>query len=241
MFTTPRHTARPGAVAAALFAAAGLALTLSACTPSPSSGAGDAGSSSGASTASASGTAFAACLKAAGVTAKVDPAGRVLVKMPDQAAGSQSSPEEGSVLGVVADETGFWVAPAKPSAFAGQPELEDAFTGCQTKLPGFTQPEAGASQGSGASVDETKQQEQVLAFTKCARAAGFDEFTDPAADSGSTIVSNDGPTVMLPEGITADRLRAALKACYPSHPVQFAVGLDTPDDVQAVLGEFTTP
>lgn len=184
---------------------------------------------------------FVACLTTAGVEAQVGDQGHVLVKVASQSedggfsvgSGSESGGE--SPLLMTGDSDGnTWVAASSSVYFADDPDVQDAYAGCESQLPGFAQPELDPQDDPDTRDALAQQAEDGLEFARCAREAGFAWVADPAGEAGST------PAIALPGDVTEDEYRALLEACFtPELNLAWSVAAQLSWDWLAVLDEFT--
>jgi len=156
---------------------------------------------------------FLACLTAANVEARINDSGQVLVAVPPQSINDGAISEYQGSVGFGDDEEGSsWVAAEDASYFAFTPDIQDAYAGCESEHPDFTQPLLGPEESTEQSSDP-EQAAVSLAFTQCARENGFTDFADPLPQMGGIIV--------IPQGFTEDEFRTLATACYDS-PLNFA-------------------
>ncbi|GLJ79263.1 hypothetical protein [Microbacterium imperiale] len=221
--TFPQHTlTRPIRSACLLGTAFALALALAGCSPTPDDVAPGDGAGAGR---------FAACLAAAGVPAKAVDPGYVVVRV---AGPGQDDTAENVGIGALltlSDEDGTWVAPADAEFFEDDAAARDAYAACETDHPDFAQP--AVSVPGGAADEGADALAEALAFTRCARDAGFAWLADPDPESGGSIV--------LPPSLTESEFRALLAACPPTdYPagLGWSVTGDLSFDWTAVLDEF---
>ncbi|MFT3799363.1 hypothetical protein [Microbacterium sp.] len=231
MSTTPRTVIATAAV---------LALGLAGCTTSP-----DGGGSSGSDVA-----AFVACLKAGGLEAQVGEQGHALVRqawlqlqgtpgeVQQQEFQIDSSGAGANALWSMVDDAGvFWVAAEHAAYFADDPDTEDAYAACEATHPDFTQPAYSPQDDPELHAQLAEQQEDGIAFARCARDAGFAWVADPEPNSGGAIV--------LPLDLTEDEFRALLTACGKDELSGIGWSVDTPTgeldafDWFGVLDEYT--
>lgn len=179
---------------------------------------------------------FVACLRAAGVDAKISDEGFVLVKIPTEN-GSEISvgPDAGggeAPLLMTGDEDGSWVAAQSSAYFTADPDTQDAYAGCEAEHPDFEQPEYDPARDPQNQEYLAQQAEAALEFARCARDAGFAWVADPEADTG---------VIVLPADLTEADFRAVLTACWTED--NLGLTWDTSEgelsfDWQAVLDEF---
>ncbi len=216
---------------ASLGAGALVALALAACTSTPEVEA-DRDGTAGAS------ARFIACLQAAGADAQRSAEGYVLVKVASQTPvdGSTYSVDstgggEGALLQMGDSDGDSWVAAQSSAYFVDDPDLQDAYAGCEAEHPDFAQPEYDPEDDPAVQQQLAAQLEAGLAFARCARDDGFAWAADPDAETAS---------IALPADLTEDEFRAALTACLDDGAPGLAwtlppAGLDF--DWQAVLDE----
>ncbi|MFT4215188.1 MAG: hypothetical protein QM622_10500 [Microbacterium sp.] len=228
--TTPR---------AALAASTALALLLAGCAPVGDEDA----------TADGDAAVFVACLKAKGLEAQVGEHGYAVVKQDSlrmQGAADETEKIEfaiddsgagAHVLWSMVDDDGvFWVAPEHAAYFADDPDTQDAYAACEAEHPDFTQPAYNSLDDPEAQAQLAEEQEDGIAFARCARDAGFSWVADPLPNSGGAIV--------LPLDLTEDEFRDLLTACYDDELSGVAWSIDTPTgeleafDWFAVLDDF---
>lgn len=182
--------------------------------------------------------AFVACLTSSGVEARINSSGQVLVKVPgDAGAGEPGGKEISSgtsgdgLLGIEGDDAGnTWVAAAKATAFE-DPDTQDAYAACESAHPGFVQPQADPNDDPAHREMMAEQEEQALAFAKCARANGFPQIADPDFSKMSG--------VMLPDDLTEQEFRELLKACWdPGSNLAFGTSADMPFEPWRIMDEF---
>lgn len=170
---------------------------------------------------------FLACLTSAGVAAKINDQGMVLVKESTPAApdpdGSISrrsgSSGGGESMFVEGDAAGNnWVAVANAGYFVDDPDTQDAYAACEKAHPDFTQPQFDPTKDPKFEEMRTEQQEAALAFSRCARENGFSQIADPVA-------GELGGSIMIPSGFTEDDFRALVAACYDPKS-SFGLGSD---------------
>ncbi|MEV7693601.1 hypothetical protein AB0N73_09755 [Microbacterium sp. NPDC089189] len=212
--------------------AAMLAFAAAGCTASPQDDADADGASAP----------FVACLKAAGVDAKISDdisGGYVLVKIgePDPGGAVTSSVDDSggeAPLTMMGDSEGVWIAAQTSAYFVDDPDTQDAYAACETAHPDFVQPDVDPA-GSPAEQEQiAAQQAAALAFARCARDEGFAWVADPGPESAGGIA--------LPTDLTEDEFRAVLTACWDAESTGFgwSVPAEEPGfDWQAVLMEFT--
>lgn len=219
---------RMGAAAAG---AAMLALALAGCTAPPQDD-----DAQGAS------AQFVACLKAAGVDARIADEGFggafVIVKIgePDSGGGTVSSSTDSggeAPLVTMGDSEGTWVAAQSSAYFVDDPDTQDAYAACETAHPDFSQPEFDPDGDPAMQEQLAEQQANALEFARCARDAGFAWVADPGPDTAGAIA--------LPADLTEAEFRAVMTACWDSENTGFGWSLPADDlgfDWQAVLMEF---
>jgi hypothetical protein len=196
----------------------------------------------------ASAAQFVACLKAAGVDARVGSQGHALVLVgaaptgePGEVVRHESS-AEGEAQGwsySEVDESGSWDAAESAAYFANDPDIHDAYAACEAKHPDFTQPEYDPMKDPEVQQQMAAQQEDELAFARCARDAGFAWVADPDPATGSGIE--------LPLDLAEAEFRDLLTACWDNERgnVSWRVGSDSGQldtfDFFEVLEEFMGP
>jgi hypothetical protein len=218
---------------ASLGAGALVALALAGCTSAPETEAErDAAPSSAAR--------FIACLETAGVDAQLSDEGYVLVKVASQTpadgttfSADSSGGGEGALLHQGDSDGDSWVAVQSSTYFVDDPDLEDAYAGCEADHPDFAQPEYDPEDDPAVQQQLAAQLEAGLAFARCARDDGYAWVADP--DPGTASLS-------LPVDLTEDEFRAVLTACLDGEAPGLAwslpsAGLDF--DWKAVLDEST--
>ncbi|MFT4029408.1 MAG: hypothetical protein QM675_05990 [Protaetiibacter sp.] len=224
----------------ALAAGAALVMLLAGCSPaSDDETAGDSGAAT-----------FVACLTAKGLDAQLGEHGYALVKQDglrlQGEAGEtgqfefdvDSSDAGAQVLWSMVDDEGvFWVAPEHAAYFADDPDTQDAYAACEAEHPDFAQPAYSPQDDPELQAQLAEQQEDGIAFARCARDAGFAWVADPVPGSGGAIV--------LPLDLSEDEFRDLLTACYDDELSGVGWSIDTPSgelesfDWFAVLDEFT--
>lgn len=203
-------------------------ITLAGCTSAPEAEADEPGGDS---------ASFLACLTAAGVDAKINDAGQVLVKtaVPSGGDGSISvdSGDDG-VLGMESDDAGdTWVIASGSDYFEDDPATQDAYASCEAAQPDFTQPEGDPFAGDAEfEAEQQAQEEAALAFAQCARESGYAQVEDPDFSQANAL--------MVPDEMTEDELRSLLEECWDHEgPVfNFGQSIDAPFEAWAVLDEF---
>lgn len=190
-----------------------------------------------AETAPATSTQFVACLKAAGVEAKVSDQGYVLVKIASQTGGSMSSSSddggEAPLLMVGDNDGSAWVAAQSSAYFAADPDTQDAYARCEAESPGFAQPEYSPEKDSKVQDQRQQQAASALEFARCARDEGFSWVADPDPQRGA---------IVLPATLTEADFRALLTACWGVVRGGLAWAIPSGElgfDWRAVLDEFT--
>jgi len=189
----------------------------------------------------ASAAQFVACLKAAGVEARVGTQGHALVLVggpptgePGEVVRHESSAEgeaQGWSYGEV-DESGSWDAAETAAYFADDPDTQDAYAACEKKHPDFTQPQFDPTKDPEFTEMQGEQQEAALAFAQCARKNGYPEIADPGPGSM-------GGSIMIPAGFTEDDFRALIEACYdPTTGFGFGSNEDLGFEPWTILEEF---
>ncbi|MFT4235527.1 MAG: hypothetical protein QM607_11090 [Microbacterium sp.] len=180
---------------------------------------------------------FVACLKAAGVDAKISDEGYVLVKIASQIGGSiSSSSDDGgeAPIMLVGDGDGSsWVAAQSSAYFTADPDTQDAYAGCEAEHPDFEQPEYDPANDPQVQEQQEQQAAAGLEFARCARDEGFAWVADPDTASGA---------IVLPADLTEAEFRAVLTACWDAENPGLAWSLPDGDlgfDWQAVLEEFS--
>lgn len=219
-------------IGAAATGAAILALALAGCTAPPQDDA-DAGGAS---------AQFVACLKAAGVDAKiadeVSGGAFVIVKVGEADSGggsSISSSDSGgeAPLVTMGDSEGTWVAAQSSAYFVDDPDIQDAYAACEAEHPGFAQPEFDPEGDPAMQEQLAEQQANALEFARCARDEGFAWVADPGPDTAGGIA--------LPADLTEAEFRAVMTVCWDSENTGFGWSLPADElgfDWQAVLMEF---
>lgn len=215
----------------------GVALTgataLTGCSGTPDEAADPAPSDGGDSDTAA---AFLACLTSAGVEAKINDSGQVLIKQPietDDGVMSMSSDDQG-LLGMEIDDSGdTWVVPVSADYLQDDPDAQEAYAACENEHADFSQPHADPlADDPGLEADQQEQEIAALAFAQCARDNGSAQFEDPDFSQANAL--------MLPEAMTEAEFRALLEACWEEGGPVFNVGQtpDAPFEAWAVLDEF---
>ncbi len=211
--------------------AAMLALVLAGCTAPP-----PADDDGGAS------AQFVACLKAAGVNAKIADESLggafVIVKVgePDSGGGSVSSSSDSggeAPLVTMGDSEGTWVAAQSSAYFVDDPDTQDAYAACEAEHPDFAQPEFDPEGDPALQEQLAEQQANALEFARCARDEGFAWVADPGPDTAGAIA--------LPADLTEAEFRAVMTACWDAESTGFGWSLPADElgfDWQAVLMEF---
>lgn len=177
---------------------------------------------------------FLACLKSAGVEAKINDNGMVLVKQagagPDGSVSTGSGDRETLLIeGDAAGDT--WVAPVDAGYFADDPDTQDAYAACEQKHPDFTQPQYDPNSDPEHQQQAAEQQEAALAFAQCARRKGFTQIADPDAGTGGAI--------MIPDDFTETDFRALVEACYePNSSFAFGTSDSLGFEPWQILEEF---
>ena len=194
-------------------------------------------------TEAATSAAFLACLTAAGVEARLGDQGHVLVRQAgapsmgadgtiEQSAGAGS----GDALLIEGDGEGNqWVAAASSEYFADDPELQEAYAGCESSHPDFSQPAYDPANDPEVQEYLAEQAEAGLAFAQCARDEGFAWVADPDPATGGA--------VSLPADLTEAEFRALLEACWDPAMAGLAWSLPSSElsfDWQAVLEEYVS-
>ncbi len=190
-----------------------IALALTACSSAPTApeSTDDASDAAGA---------FLACLTAAGVEAKINDNGMVLVKLPPQPSDSGEmsiGSDDGRALIIEGDSAGnSWVAAADASYFTDDPDTQDAYRACEAQHPAFAQPQYDPADDPRFQADIAKQEEAALAFAQCARANGYAQIADPDPQTAPG-------AIMIPDDFTEADFRALAEACYDPNST-FAFG-----------------
>lgn len=182
---------------------------------------------------------FLACLTSAGVDAKINDQGMVLVKDPtatSEGPGGSMSMESGGggqSMMIEGDDAGnTWVAAVDADYFADDPDTQDAYAACEKKHPDFTQPQFDPTKDPEFTEMQGEQQEAALAFAQCARKNGYPEIADPGPGSM-------GGSIMIPAGFTEDDFRALIEACYdPTTGFGFGSNEDLGFEPWTILEEF---
>ncbi|MFT4136962.1 hypothetical protein [Microbacterium sp.] len=218
---------RPHLPAVAALAAATLVLTACATAQQPSP----------ARTPDAAG-AFVACLKAAGVESRISES-TSLVMIRDGAGLTATTPGTSveissestgdGVLMMESGEDGSWIAVADSSAIVEDATTHDAYAGCEAEHPDFRQTSVAPADDPAMREALAQQQEDSLAFARCARDAGFAWVADPTADGGGGI--------LLPADLTEVEFRALLAACDHGDAVAWQVEGELGFDLSAVLDD----
>ncbi|MFV0432922.1 MAG: hypothetical protein ACK5LO_02910 [Leucobacter sp.] len=210
------------------------ALALTGCAGSPPSTARPAPNGQASDAASR----FLACLTSAGVEAKINDQGMVLVKDPtavSEGPGGSISTDSGGAesMMIESDEAGnAWAAPANADYFADDPNTQDAYAACEKAHPDFSQPQFDPTKDPEFTEMLGEQQEAALAFARCARENGYAEIADP--DAGAM-----GGSVMIPSGFTEDDFRALIEVCYdPSTGFGFGSDENLGFEPWTILEEF---
>ncbi len=184
-------------------------------------------------------SAFLACLTKAGVVAKINDSGQVLVKDIEQSGdGGAISSESGSggdgLLGMEGDDAGnTWVIAADATYFQDDPTTQDAYAACEDSHPDFSQPEADPAAGDPEfAADQKKQEEAAIGFAQCARKNGYSQVEDPDFSAANALT--------LPASMTEAEFRTLIEECWNREgPVfNFGQSLDASFDAWAVLDEF---
>ncbi|MFT4230299.1 MAG: hypothetical protein QM602_08430 [Microbacterium sp.] len=180
---------------------------------------------------------FVACLKAAGVDAKISDQGYVLVKTGTQTDGSISSSSddggEAPIMMVGDGDGSSWVAAQSSAYFTADPDTQDAYAGCEAEHPDFAQPEYDPADDPQTQEQLAQQEAAALEFARCARDEGFAWVADPQPDNGA---------IVLPSSLTEADFRSLLSACWDAENPGLAWSLPEGElgfDWQAVLEEFT--
>ncbi len=162
---------------------------------------------------------FAACLDSEGLQTRMNDIGLIEVRRGDTPVNEGDTlprEEDGTDLqSVSVDEDGIlWAAGTNAQSFANDPVTHAAYQACEADYPDFVQraPDLDPEERAQAHADAAAQEEQALAFARCARDAGFAWVADPSNTGAGGIV--------LPPDLTEEDFRALLTAC----PEQ--VGLD---------------
>lgn len=189
------------------------------------------------------GAAFLACLTSAGVEARINDSGQILVKRPAQDAGSGSGVSIGSsgdgALGMEGDENGdTWVVAADSDYFQDDPDTQDAYAACEADHPGFTQPDQNLeAENPELEAEEKLKEEAALAFARCGRDNGYTSIEDPDFTKANSLI--------LPPDLTEDEFRALVVECLDPEAPVFNTGqsADASFEAWAVIEEFleTTP
>jgi len=177
---------------------------------------------------------FLGCLTSAGVDAKINTSGQVLIKTPAQLeAGDEiSSDDDGEALALERDDAGnLWVAAPDATYFADNPQTQDAYASCEEKHPDFMQPQSDPGSDPNFQQDQAQQEEVALEFAQCARQNGFSQVADPDASVGGAI--------LLPDGFDESAFRALVEACYdPANPIAIASTGELDFEPWKILEEF---
>ena len=177
---------------------------------------------------------FLGCLTSAGVDAKINTSGQVLIKTPAQLeAGDEiSSDDDGEALALERDDAGnLWVAAPDATYFADNPQTQDAYASCEEKHPDFMQPQSDPGSDPNFQQDQAQQEEVALEFAQCARQNGFSQVADPDASVGGAIP--------LPDGFDESAFRALVEACYdPANPIAIASTGELDFEPWKILEEF---
>lgn len=188
--------------------------------------------------ASDDGASFLACLTAAGVEAKINDSGQVLVKIalePGAEGGVSVGSDQGTgALGLEGDEAGdTWVVAADSSYFQDDPATQDAYASCERDHPGFTQPDRDPAAGDpDVEAEQQAQEEAALAFAQCARANGYSQIEDPDYSQANAL--------QIPDDLTEDEFRDLVEQCWDRDAPVFNVGqsIDAPFEAWAVVEDF---
>lgn len=225
------HTMRAGLAAIALVGT--LALAGCASTPPDPD---EAETAQGGDAASA----FLGCLTAAGVDAKINAGGQVLVKQelptaPDGSVSFGSDDNSGEALSMESDDAGnTWIAAVSAAFFTDDPDTQDAYAACEQSHPEFTQPQVDPAANPEFREQLAEEEEAALAFAQCARENGFPQIADPDYTTMSGI--------LLPDDFTEDDFRALVEACYdPAAPgFGFGTSVDSGFDPWEILEEYAS-
>lgn len=204
-------------------------LTLIGCSSNPATSEGPAPESQGTDTTAS----FLACLTSAGVDAKINPSGQVLVKATDSGAAGEVISSEDGALGMEADDQGnSWVVPADASYFSDDPDTHDAYASCEQQFDDFEQPQFDPSDDPGFHDDAQEQEEAALVFAQCARANGYSQIQDPDFSRANAL--------QLPSDLTEADFRDLLDECWDRDAPVFNFGqpIDAPFEAWVVLEEF---
>ncbi|WP_159502180.1 hypothetical protein [Microbacterium sp. 18062] len=157
-------------------------------------------------------TQFVACLKAAGVDAKISDQGYVVVRIASESVdgelsiGSGSDDGAESPLLMMGEADGSsWVAAQSSAYFGDDPDTQDAYAACEREHPDFVQPEYDPEDDPAVREQQERQRAAALEFARCARDEGFAWVADPDAASGA---------IALPAELTEAEFRAVLTACW---------------------------
>lgn len=196
---------------------------------------------------------FVACLKSAGVEARIGegggllPPGMVFVLSDlgtvevEGEPGTVTSvsnedlgiPAGSSMLMQMADDQGrSWLAVSDAGYFTTlDPDLHDAYAGCEKQQPDFTQPTFDPSKDPAFVQQQEDAKRAGLAFARCARDAGFGWVADPTEASSQSVV--------LPADLAEADFRAMLTACPATDGVTWMIEGDLGFDWIAVLDELS--
>ncbi|HHX46474.1 MAG TPA: hypothetical protein GX718_03775 [Brevibacterium sp.] len=178
-------------------------------------------------------SAFLGCLTSAGVDAKINTSGQVLIKTPAQLeAGDEISSDDDEALAMERDDAGhLWIAAPDATYFSDNPETQGAYASCEEKHPDFMQPQSDPGSDPNFQQDQAQQEEAALEFAQCARQNGFSQVADPDASVGGAI--------LLPDGFDESAFRALAEACYdPANPIAIASTGELEFDPWKILEEF---
>lgn len=133
------------------------------------------------------------------------------------------------------DEGNVWVAPADATYFSEAPDMQDAYMSCEEAHPNFTQQGLNSGNDLEFEEDTVAQEEDALAFAKCAREQGYSQIADPDFSKLNGI--------LLPANFTEQEFRTLIDACWdPASTFAFGSTGTLDFDLWSVLDEFqSTP